>query len=79
MFFFFRTIVGNFTDEENPLKYCCRLLCRKFLLSNETGTLIADRDVRVSQKVLALNCVQSLCSLDPSLIGLSVTKIQLSE
>ena len=56
--------IGSVT-EGLPLLYCVRLICRRFLLSRQKGDLVADRQVRVSVKTLALGCVGCALSLLP--------------
>ncbi|XP_067133027.1 huntingtin isoform X2 [Centruroides vittatus] len=57
--------IGNFTDNEVPLKYCSRLLCSTFLLTGSPDGLIPDQKVRVSIKALALSCMSSILALYP--------------
>lgn len=57
--------IGNFTDNEVPLKYCSRLLCSTFLLSGSSEGLISDQKVRVSIKALTLSCMSNVLALYP--------------
>ncbi|KAK3887735.1 hypothetical protein Pcinc_008172 [Petrolisthes cinctipes] len=61
--------IGSFTDEDIPIKYLVRYLTSSFLLSGHVGSLIPDRTVRVSIKVLALNCVGLSVMVLPSLMA----------
>ena len=51
------------------MRYLVRYLSSSFLLSGHVGSLISDRTVRVSVKVLALNCVGLAVMVMPSLMG----------
>ncbi|XP_071090376.1 huntingtin-like isoform X1 [Haliotis cracherodii] len=59
--------IGSLLDEELPLLYCVRLLCRGFLLNGSEGGLLPDKVARVSLKSLALSCVASALSLCPKI------------
>ncbi|XP_076067326.1 huntingtin isoform X2 [Oratosquilla oratoria] len=61
--------IGSFTDEDISLKYLVRYLCSSFLLSGHVGSVIPDKTIRVSVKVLALNCVAAASSLVPNVMG----------
>lgn len=61
--------IGSFLDEDVPIKYLVRYLTSSFLLSGHIGSLIPDRSVRVSIKVLALNCVGLAVTVMPSLLA----------
>ncbi|KAK7070047.1 hypothetical protein SK128_013642, partial [Halocaridina rubra] len=64
--------IGAFLGEDLPVRYLVRYLSSSFLLSGHVGSLIADRSVRVSVKVLALNCVGLAVMVMPSLMGESL-------
>ena len=49
--------IGSPHGEDVPGAYLVRFLCSKFLLAGHSGSLLGDRSVRVSAKVLALNCL----------------------
>ncbi len=57
--------IGSITDDDIPLVYCVRLLCSRFLLTGYKQGLIADRQVRVSAKALALGCIGSALAMYP--------------
>ncbi|XP_064096525.1 huntingtin-like [Macrobrachium nipponense] len=61
--------IGSLFEEELPVRYLVRYLSSSFLLSGHVGSLISDRAVRVSVKVLALNCVGLAVMVMPSLMG----------
>ncbi|ESO95031.1 hypothetical protein LOTGIDRAFT_160793 [Lottia gigantea] len=63
---------GNITDNEMPLVYCVRLLCRRFLLSGNKLELILDKFVRVSSKSLALACISSAIFMCPKIFLLKL-------
>jgi len=80
-----KNVLGNLCDADLPIKFLCRCLCRKFLLlTNDQDSdqqnpvappfsyCIPDKDVRVSQKVLALTCVTRLISFWPDLMNESM-------
>ncbi|KAF2361699.1 Huntingtin middle-repeat [Trinorchestia longiramus] len=46
-----------------------RLLCCRFLLAGHSGSLLGERSVRVSAKVLALNCLSCLLSWLPEMLA----------
>lgn len=48
-----------------PIVSCIRMLCTSFLLDGESGQLIPDKTIRVSVKVLSLNCVSQALGLCP--------------
>lgn len=51
------------------MKYLVRYLTSSFLLSGHLGSLVPDRTVRVSVKVLALNCVGLAGMVMPSILA----------
>nr|XP_045607422.1 huntingtin-like isoform X3 [Procambarus clarkii] len=61
--------IGSFFDENLPVRYLVRYLTSSFLLSGHVGSLVPDRTVRVSVKVLALNCVGLAVMVMPSLMA----------
>ncbi|XP_050730332.1 huntingtin-like isoform X2 [Eriocheir sinensis] len=61
--------IGTFLDEDLPVKYLVRYLTSSFLLSGHLGSLVPDRTVRVSVKVLALNCVGLAGVVMPSILA----------
>lgn len=61
--------IGSFLDESLPIRYLVRYLSSSFLLSGHVGSLIPDQMVRVSIKVLALNCVGLAVTVMPSLMA----------
>ncbi|KAG7155913.1 Huntingtin-like [Homarus americanus] len=62
-------LIGSFLGEDLPVRYLVRYLTSSFLLSGHVGSLIPDRTVRVSVKVLALNCVGLAVTVMPSLMA----------
>ncbi|XP_068132416.1 huntingtin isoform X2 [Hyperolius riggenbachi] len=69
--------IGHYTDgEATPLIHCVRLLSASFLLTGQKGALVADRDVRVSVKALALSCVGAAVSLCPEAFFSKLYKLQ---
>ncbi|XP_024941677.1 huntingtin isoform X2 [Cephus cinctus] len=68
--------IGNFTNADIPLKYCCRYLASSFLLTGSVGQLIPDRMFRVSVKSLALTCIGHILRLYPRLLLSTVAKEQ---
>ncbi|XP_012141248.1 huntingtin isoform X2 [Megachile rotundata] len=66
--------VGNFTDSDIPLKFCCRYLVSSFLLTGYVGRVMPDKYFRVSVKSLALNCVAYILKLCPNLFLIPVAK-----
>ncbi|EDV22908.1 uncharacterized protein TRIADDRAFT_28161, partial [Trichoplax adhaerens] len=48
-----------------PIVSCIRMLCTSFLLDGENGQLIPDKIIRVSVKVLSLNCVSQALGFCP--------------
>ncbi|KRY56066.1 Huntingtin [Trichinella britovi] len=53
-------------------QFCCRLICRRFLLSGQAGVTLPDEKVRVSHKVLSLATLERLFTLDHALYNLSL-------
>lgn len=51
--------IGDFCDKNIPLIFCARKLTAIFLLPDEKGDLIPDSCVRVSLKVIAMDCLVS--------------------
>ncbi|XP_054721499.1 huntingtin-like [Uloborus diversus] len=68
--------IGSFTDVDVPLKYCCRLLCSSFLLVGTHGSLMPDKNARVSVKSLALGCLSNIFLLYPSAFFWTVKQVQ---
>ncbi|KAL5022595.1 hypothetical protein ScPMuIL_001750 [Solemya velum] len=60
-------IIGSIVNEDIPLKYCVRLICRRFLLSGSKQCVISDQKVRVSLKVLSLLCLTSAFNISPEM------------
>ncbi|CAL1538264.1 unnamed protein product [Lymnaea stagnalis] len=54
-------------EDEVPLLFYLRLLCKRFLLTGVTDGLVTDKQVRVSLKSLALGCVSCSLALCPRL------------
>uniref|UniRef100_A0A5S6QNN5 Huntingtin n=2 Tax=Trichuris muris TaxID=70415 RepID=A0A5S6QNN5_TRIMR len=52
---------------ESLLRFCARLLCRRFLLAGRECELMPDDQARASHKVLALGALEQLFALQPSL------------
>lgn len=59
--------IGSIVNDDVPIKYCVRLLCRRFLLSGSKQCVISDQKVRVSLKVLALLCLTSAFNISPEI------------
>lgn len=59
--------IGSLYDNKShsPLVYCARHLAHHFLLSERKGQLKTNRQVRVSVKSLAINCLALVGSLEP--------------
>ncbi|XP_050396465.2 huntingtin [Patella vulgata] len=70
---------GDITDNEMPLIYCVRLLCRRFLLSGTKQGLILDKCVRVSSKSLALGCIASAVFMCPKIFLLKLLPGELGD
>lgn len=60
-------IPDTLKDDEVPLLFYLRLICKRFLLTGVTEGLVADKKVRVSLKSLALGCVASCLAICPRL------------
>lgn len=73
-FALYETGVGNFTDSDMPVKFCCRYLVSSFLLTGKPGHLVSDKLFRVSVKSLALTCVGYILKLYPHLFTMTMTK-----
>ncbi|CAG5125625.1 unnamed protein product, partial [Candidula unifasciata] len=54
-------------EDEVPLLFYLRLLCKRFLLTGVPDGLVTDKQVRVSLKSLALGCVSCSLALCPRL------------
>ncbi|XP_025834519.1 huntingtin-like [Agrilus planipennis] len=57
--------IGSFNDKDVPLLYCIRLLSKSFLLAGKMGSLIPDKNMRVSVKSLTLTCLSTIARLYP--------------
>ncbi len=64
--------IGDFGDKEIPLIYCARKLTAFFLLPDEKGDLIPDSCVRVSLKVLAMDCLANVITWLPKIFLLTL-------
>ena len=64
--------IGDFGDKEIPLIYCARKLTALFLLPDEKGDLIPDSCVRVSLKVLAMDCLANVITWLPKIFLLTL-------
>ncbi len=64
--------IGDFGDKEIPLIYCARKLTAYFLLPDEKGDLIPDSCVRVSLKVLAMDCLANVITWLPKIFLLTL-------
>ncbi|KRZ45929.1 Huntingtin [Trichinella pseudospiralis] len=53
-------------------QFCCRLICRRFLLTGQAGVTLPDEKIRVSHKVLSLAALERLFTLDHALYNLSL-------
>lgn len=73
-FALYETDIGNFTDSDMPVKFCCRYLVSSFLLAGKSGQLVPDKLFRVSVKSLALTCVGYILKLYPHLLTMTVAK-----
>lgn len=62
-------------NNDLPLLYILRLICKSFLLLGKPGSLIHDRQVRVSLKSLALGCIASIFSLCPKLVLCKISQV----
>ena len=60
--------VGSLLGDDPPLLYCARALCSKFLLTGYRHGLVADRQVRVSIKTLALSCTGCIVTIQPTVL-----------
>ena len=56
------------------LLFCVRFLCGRFLLTGVPGECCCDRDVRVSHKSVALQCVTHACAMLPHVIHQTLLK-----
>lgn len=70
--------IGSLTDGSIPLVYCARHLATSFLLTGHPGYRMPDRNVRVSVKALALNCVAAIVRLHPNVFQLYLDKDPIS-
>ena len=70
--------IGDFDDKEIPLIYCARKLTALFLLPDEKGDLIPDSCVRVSLKVLAMDCLANVITWLPKIFLLTLYFDQVS-
>lgn len=70
--------IGSLTDGSIPLVYCARHLATSFLLTGHPGYRMPDRNVRVSVKALALNCVAAIVKLHPNVFQLYLDKDPIS-
>lgn len=70
--------IGSLTDGSIPLVYCARHLATSFLLTGYPGYRMPDRNVRVSVKALALNCVAAIVRLHPNVFQLYLDKDPIS-
>ncbi|XP_045472991.1 huntingtin [Harmonia axyridis] len=59
--------IGQFRDQDVPLKYCSRLLAKSFLLTGVPNNLIGDKSCRVSVKSSAISCFASILRLYPQI------------
>ncbi|XP_052100645.1 huntingtin-like [Mytilus californianus] len=66
--------IGALTDDEKPIVYFARYICRKFLLAGQKGEIITDRKVRVSIKSLALGCISCILNILPEIFFHNVFK-----
>jgi len=64
--------IGDFGDKNIPLIFCARKLTAVFLLPDEKGDLIPDSCVRVSLKVLAMDCLANVITLLPKIFLLTL-------
>ena len=64
--------IGDIGDKEIPLIYCARKLTALFLLPDEKGDLIPDSCVRVSLKVLAMDCLANVITWLPKIFLLTL-------
>ncbi|XP_047352945.1 huntingtin isoform X1 [Vespa velutina] len=71
--------IGNYTDSDMPVKFCCRYLVSSFLLTGSAGHLMPDKLFRVSVKCLALTCVANILRLYPDLLLMTVAKDSTSD
>lgn len=55
-------------DSDVPLKYCGRLLVKKFLLTGLPKNLIDDKSCRVSVKSSSILCLSSIVKLYPQIL-----------
>jgi huntingtin len=66
--------IGSLTDDEKPIVYFARFICRKFLLAGQKGEIILDRHIRVSIKSLALGCMSCVFNILPEIFFCNVFK-----
>ena len=66
--------IGALTDDEKPIVFFARYICRKFLLAGQKGEIITDRKVRVSIKSLALGCISCILNILPEIFFHNVFK-----
>uniref|UniRef100_H2ZNB7 Huntingtin n=1 Tax=Ciona savignyi TaxID=51511 RepID=H2ZNB7_CIOSA len=72
-------LYGN--SKQLPLVTLTRLLCQRFLVNIDTGELLPDKQVRVSNKNLAMNTLSQIIKIYPSAICYPIQDIffQVSE
>ena len=70
--------IGDFCDKNISLIFCARKLTALFLLPDEKGDLIPDSCVRVSLKVLAMDCLANVITLLPKIFLLTLYNDQVS-
>jgi hypothetical protein len=70
--------IGDFCDKNISLIFCARKLTALFLLPDEKGDLIPDSCVRVSLKVLAMDCLANVITLLPKIFLLTLYSDQVS-
>ena len=70
--------IGDICDKNIPLIFCARKLTALFLLPDEKGDLIPDSCVRVSLKVLAMDCLANVITLLPKIFLLTLYSDQVS-
>lgn len=66
--------IGSLTDDNKPIIYIARYICRKFLLDGRKGEIISDRKVRVSIKSLGLGCLSSVFNILPEIFFYNLFK-----
>lgn len=65
-----KTRMNYFSAYDSFLTYTAVLLAKRFLLNGQCLKLLADRDVRVSHKLLAMSCLSHLALYLPKFLDI---------